>query len=128
MPTVLVVEDDAGVQQLIVELLREHGLDEVLPARSSHEALRLAADHTVDLVVLDHYLADSSGVEIAEQLRTLPGFNAPVLVTTALPRRQAEEVCAEADACQCVVKPFDIAEFLAAVDECLASSEEPAAA
>jgi DNA-binding response OmpR family regulator len=119
MLTALLVEDDAGIQQLVTQLLEEEGFGRVLRARTAEEALPLASQNKLDLVVLDQHLQGSSGVEVAEQLRALPGFRAPVLVTTALPRPEAEQVCAEAAACECIVKPFDIAEFLAAVAACL---------
>jgi|SRR5690348_11975029 CheY-like chemotaxis protein len=119
MRTALVVEDDVAIQNLFSELLREQGMERVLGAATAQQALDLAGRHALDLVVLDYRLRESSGIEVAEQLRALPGFRAPVLVTTALPRPQAEEVCAEADACECVAKPFDITEFLRAVQACL---------
>lgn len=110
------------------ELLREQGFQKVLAAESPPEALQLANTNAVDIVVLDYRLRGSSGIEVAEQLRALPGFDAPVLVTTALPEPQAEQVCAEAEACECVRKPFDITEFLGAVQACMEQREPEVAA
>ena len=122
MRTALVVEDDVAIQNLLSELLREQGIERVLGAATADEALDFATKHPLDLVVLDYRLKETSGIEVAEQLRALPGFRAPVLVTTALPQPRAEEVCAEAKACECVAKPFDITEFLRAVQACLAQA------
>ena len=118
MLTGLVVEDDPSIQHLIVELLREQGFDRVLVARDGEDALAQACACSLDLVVLDPGLGNSSGVEVAHRLKALPGFETPILVTTALPRQQAEHACAEAGACECVSKPFDITEFLRAVQRC----------
>lgn len=119
MRTALVVEDDVAIQDLLSELLREQGIERVLGAATAGEARDFAVKHALDLVVLDYRLKETSGIEVAEQLRALPGFRAPVLVTTALPQPWAEEVCVEAKACECVAKPFDITEFLRAVQACL---------
>ena len=91
----------------------------MLAAADREAALALASTNSPDIVILDHLLGPDSGIEVAEQLRSLPGFHAPVLVTTALPQKQAEAVCAEAHACECVSKPFDIVRFLEAVQMCL---------
>jgi CheY-like chemotaxis protein len=127
MRIALVVEDDRAIRDLMSELLREQGFHQVLAAETPEEALDLATANNIDMVVLDYRLRGCSGIEVAEQLRALPGFRAPVLVTTALPRPEAEQVCEEADACQCVLKPFDITEFLGAVQACL-DQREPSAA
>ena len=101
------------------QLLREQGFGTVLSAADRDSALAHAKRQPLDLVVLDYVLRGQSGIEIAEQLRALPGFDAPVLVTTALPRPQAEEACEAAGACECILKPFDITAFLEAVQACL---------
>jgi DNA-binding response OmpR family regulator len=123
MRTVLIVEDDAAIRRLMAELVREEGFDRVLTAGLPQEALAVAAAQSLDLVILDVHLGAHSGIELAERLRALPRFSAPVLVTTALPQRQAKELCDAAEACECLVKPFDIDEFLRAVRDCVASQE-----
>ncbi|HEU0166593.1 MAG TPA: response regulator [Chloroflexota bacterium] len=119
MRSALVVEDDVSIQHLIAELLHEQGFDRVFSAAGPNRARTIALEEPLDLVVLDCLLGGVSGVEVAEQLRAIPGFKAPVLVTTALPEKEAKAVCAEADACECVQKPFDITEFLRAVQNCV---------
>ena len=44
---------------------------------------------------------------------------APLLLTTALPRTRAAELCHKITACAWVTKPFDIADFFSAVRACL---------
>lgn len=127
MHTALVVEDDPSIQALLSELLREQRFDRVFAAFDSAQAVDIASTHALDLVVLDQHLQGESGIEVAERLRALAGFRAPVLVTTALPLKQAEQVCAEAGACECVLKPFDITEFLSAVQACLKDHRAAAA-
>jgi len=125
MRAALVVEDDLSIQYFVIELLREQGFEHVFAAAEPDEARAIASQEDLDLVVLDHLLGGYSGVDVAEDLRRLPNFHAPVLVTTALPPKQAYAVCAEADACDCVLKPFDITDFLAAVQSCLDGHAAP---
>ncbi|HLG73290.1 MAG TPA: response regulator [Chloroflexota bacterium] len=118
----MIVEDDKAIRDLVAELLRELGFNTIVGAATADEALSLARGRDLDLVVLDYRLKEGSGIDVAERLRALPGFRAPLLVTTALPRPQAAQVCAEAGACECVPKPFDVIDFLSAVQGCLEDS------
>lgn len=68
--TVLVVEDDPGVRQLITALLRENGYT-VLTASSPREALELSSQKsaTIHLLLTDVVLPGISGQELANQLK-----------------------------------------------------------
>jgi PAS domain S-box-containing protein len=77
--TVLVVEDESAVRQMLVESLRSRGYD-VLAAASAEEALALARDagRRIDLLVSDVVMPDVRGPRLRElllalrpQLRTL---------------------------------------------------------
>jgi CheY-like chemotaxis protein len=67
--TVLVVEDEPGVQQLIAKILRDYGYT-VLQAANGREAGRLFDQHKghVDLVITDVVMPHGNGRELAEQL------------------------------------------------------------
>lgn len=68
--TVLVAEDEPGVRELIVAVLRENGFT-VLEARNGSEAVRFCfePDRHVDLLLTDVVLPDVDGTELAERLR-----------------------------------------------------------
>ena len=83
MQTALVVEDDPSVRDLMCQRLREQGFGKLLTAANGDEAARIAMAQPLDLVVLDYRLGDTSGIEVAERLRALPGFQSRVLVTAA---------------------------------------------
>jgi signal transduction histidine kinase/PAS domain-containing protein len=72
---ILTVDDDDLVRATTVEMLEDLGYD-VIAARSGFEALRLLAEHTVDLVVTDHAMPQMTGAQLASQVRgrwpTLP--------------------------------------------------------
>ncbi|MFN2489684.1 MAG: ATP-binding protein, partial [Actinomycetota bacterium] len=72
--TVLVVEDEDAVRELVVRILRRHRYT-VLAAAAGMEAIRLAGAHedNVDLLLADVIMPDVSGREVSEMtgLRTL---------------------------------------------------------
>lgn len=69
-PTVLVVDDDAGVRRLAVMMLTRSGY-EVLEAGNGREALEMFAAHPdeVDVVLLDITMPIMSGKEAFVELR-----------------------------------------------------------
>ncbi len=81
---VLIVDDDfmvADVHRRLVE--RETGFRVVGVANSGAEALRLMGELSPDLVLLDIYLPDFSGVEVLRRYRSSPGGTADFLVVSA---------------------------------------------
>jgi len=100
-PRILVVDDDPTMVRLIQSILEVNHFGEAAVAGSGREALDALED--VDIVLLDHQLPDSSGLEVLDAIRTRPNPPAVVLVTahgneslaaTAL-RRGAEDYLAK---------------------------------
>jgi len=80
MPTVLVVEDERDIRELLRRYLERAGIS-VLTTATGAEALRLLAGSPPDLVVLDLGLADVDGTEVLREIRATGGL--PVIVLTA---------------------------------------------
>jgi CheY-like chemotaxis protein len=68
--TVLVVEDEEGVRELVRRVLVRHGY-QVLEARHGRDALREAERHPerIDLLLTDVVMPEMSGVALASELR-----------------------------------------------------------
>ncbi len=110
MNRVLVVEDDPQlVRALMINMkARQYRVD---AAPDGTTALRLAAVHQPDVVVLDLGLPDMDGVEVIKGLRGTT--RVPILVLSAR-RASGEKVMAlDAGADDYVTKPFDMDELLA---------------
>ncbi len=108
--TVLLVEDDLAIRDIVHDVLLDTGYD-VVPATSGKQALDyLDTEAAPDLVILDLMLPLVSGWQVMERLRSDERFRAtPVIITTA--------VCADRPAGSTAVltKPFSGRALLEAV-------------
>jgi two-component system OmpR family response regulator len=77
----LVVDDEDALLDLLGDALRFAGY-EVHTARSGFDALRVAADTSPALVLLDVNLPDLDGFEVCQRLRR-DGYDVPVIFLTA---------------------------------------------
>jgi CheY-like chemotaxis protein len=78
-PKVLLVDDDPVMARLIRKILTDNGFPLVEHAPTGREALELLEG--VDVVLLDHQLPDTTGLEVLEAIRTRPQPPAVILVT-----------------------------------------------
>jgi DNA-binding response OmpR family regulator len=76
---ILVVDDESYVREVIAQHLQLEGY-EVVQAANGLEALRLAAEHPPDLVILDLMLPGMDGFEVASRLRSVSAV--PILMVT----------------------------------------------
>jgi PAS domain S-box-containing protein len=79
--TVLLVEDDAGIAELIKERLEESGVHITHVMSGAAARSQIEADPP-GLILLDYTLPDLSGDELVAQLGALPGGMPPFIVTT----------------------------------------------
>jgi CheY-like chemotaxis protein len=83
--TVLLVEDDLAIRDIVHDVLLQTGYD-VVPATSGKQALDyLTTEPPPDLVILDLMLPLVSGWQVMETMRADERFcGTPVIVTTAV--------------------------------------------
>ncbi|MEU8780499.1 response regulator transcription factor [Streptomyces sp. NPDC048637] len=108
--TILVVEDDHAVRDVLVRGLRDEGF-ETLAAQDGATALRLAGDG-VDAVVLDVGLPDADGRDVCQALRA-KGFFSPVVFLTAHHQLHDRLSGFSAGGDDYLPKPFHLAELAA---------------
>jgi two-component system phosphate regulon response regulator PhoB len=117
--TVLVVEDDQAIREVIVEVLDDAGYT-VLEADCGRQALRLASEHTLAVVLVDQKLPDATGLDLIERLRASPASrHIPVMLVSGLAHQLAR---CDHGADLILSKPFDIAELVERVDALTAVS------
>jgi two-component system, OmpR family, KDP operon response regulator KdpE len=108
--TVLVVDDDPALVRALGINLRARGYD-VRAADTGVAALRLAASHPPDAVVLDLGLPDMDGSEVIAGLRGWT--DVPILVLSAREQSRQKVAALDAGADDYIVKPFGMDELLA---------------
>ncbi len=110
-PNILVVEDEEAIAQGLVFNLERKGYRVDL-ALDGETALEKTAEKRYDLIVLDIQLPNIDGFEVCQRLRRSGDF-AAILILTA--RDQPDDVVfgLKTGADDYMVKPFDLAEFLA---------------
>ena len=109
--TVLVVDDEAMVRDLLTEVLRLQGYN-VLAVASAAEALRVAASTaTIHLLITDLMMPEVDGLELTRRFRALHP-NIPVLmVSGSLPLLHARSE-PDLERFDFLAKPFQLNELL----------------
>jgi DNA-binding response OmpR family regulator len=103
MQTVLVVDDEEIVRDVVVRYLRRDGY-RTLEAADGEEALRLLADESPALVILDVMLPQHDGLEICRRIRA--DSDLPIIMLTARGEEADRIVGLELGADDYVTKPF----------------------
>jgi two-component system alkaline phosphatase synthesis response regulator PhoP len=110
--TILVVDDEARIVQLVRDYLERAGFH-VLTARDGETALTLARVEQPDLVVLDLMLPGTDGLDVCRRLRRESGV--PIIMLTARVEEADRIVGLELGADDYVTKPFSPRELVARV-------------
>jgi DNA-binding response OmpR family regulator len=123
VPTVMVVEDEYKLRELIRSYLERAGLA-VLSTGSGAEALSFARHSPVDLVVLDLGLPDVPGEEVARELRATS--DVPIVMLTAKSEEKDRIAGLELGADDYMTKPFSPRELVLRVQAILHRGRSPA--
>jgi CheY-like chemotaxis protein len=83
--SILIVDDEFGLAELLREMLRESGF-EVTLANNGRLALEILAEGTVDLVLTDMMMPVMDGAELAAAMRNDARHrDTPIIMMTSLP-------------------------------------------
>lgn len=109
MIEVLVVDDDVRVADVnAAYVAKVPGFRVAAKAHSAAEALRIVEDLPIDLVLLDHYLPDETGLSVVRTLRER-GHQTDVIMVTAARDVATVQAAMRHGALQYLVKPFSYA-------------------
>ena len=123
MFTILVVEDDRPIRNLIITTLKTHDY-KYLAAENGSSAILEASSHNPDIVLLDLGLPDMEGVEVIKKIRTWS--NLPIIVISARSEDTdkiealdagAEDFSEEEDSFEILTDPNDFSEVRLALEE-----------
>jgi DNA-binding response OmpR family regulator len=122
MATVLVVDDEPIVRDVVVRYLQRDGYD-TLEAADGDSARAIIESGRADLVVLDLMLPGTDGLALCRWIRS--GSNLPVIMLTALGEAADRIVGLELGADDYVTKPFSPRELAIRVRNVLKRAEMP---
>jgi DNA-binding response OmpR family regulator len=112
-PTVLVVDDNETVLDLLDLLLSNHG-STVLRAQSGSQCLAIVQREPVDLVILDVMMPGMDGIKVTAELkRTMPSL--PIILLTAKDDVATRAAAMELGVNEFVTKPIHNRELLSRV-------------
>src|SRR4051794_21252971 len=109
--SVLVVEDDRELLELLLRGLREEGLY-AAGASTGHEAIERSAAAGFDVMIIDIGLPDADGRDVCQAIRA-KGVDAPVLFLTARDAVSDRLSGFAAGADDYITKPFAFDELVA---------------
>jgi len=110
MATVLVVEDEFGIADLIEAVLEDEGY-RVLIAANGKQGLEMLAEERADLILLDYMMPVMDGAALLRSIAADPSLHdIPVVVMSSLPEATVAERCVGYTAF--MRKPFKITDVV----------------
>jgi CheY-like chemotaxis protein len=113
----LVVDDVSDVTEMLSVLMRHAGYD-VSTASSAQEALALARENRFDIVISDIGMPEMNGYQLAQALRTLPGYETvPMVAVTGYSMFDDRSRSLVAGFNEHLTKPIDPRAFLELIEQ-----------
>ena len=118
-PTILVVEDDIAIREMLRFVLDQNGF-EIIEAEDAENAQGLIQSSCPSLILLDWMLPGPSGVEFAHNLKKRKGTrDIPIIMITARGEETDKVKGLESGADDYITKPFSTRELVARIQAVL---------
>lgn len=117
LPILLIVDDEERILNSMRRSLRREGF-EILTAQTSHEARKLLEEHPVAIVLSDHKMPTSSGLEVLAMARELRP-DARRLLISGWPEQVPPEKLEELNVRELLPKPWDDGDLKRVLQEAL---------
>ena len=109
---VLIVDDDAEIVELLVDVLARDGRFEIKTASSGYEAGMATQRFRPELILLDYMLPDVNGNVVCQTIRKNPEFeNIKIIIVSGVVKQDEIEQLLKSGAEGFIKKPFDVAEL-----------------
>jgi two-component system chemotaxis response regulator CheY len=108
MARILFIDDDSLILTMLTRAVEMYGHQSIV-AETGAEAQRVATEQTPDIIFVDMLLADMSGLDVIENLRTIPRLSSiPVVMLTAGQELDAPDKARQVGATAYLQKPIQI--------------------
>ncbi|HMC51260.1 MAG TPA: response regulator, partial [Acidimicrobiales bacterium] len=119
---VVIAEDEAIVRLDLKEILEEEGYEVVGETGRGDEAVAMVRESSPDVAILDIKMPGLDGLAAAREIAS--DRQAAVLILTAFSQRNLIEEARDAGALAYLVKPFQKAELIPAIEVALGRFQE----
>jgi len=117
---VLIVDDDAEIVELIVDVLGRDGRFETQTASSGYEAGMATQRFRPELILLDYMLPDVNGNVVCQTIRKNPEFeNIKIIIISGVVKQDEIAQLLKSGAEDFIRKPFNIAELTGKISAAL---------
>ena len=123
MAKILLAEDEVNIASFIERGLKEFG-HSVTVCHDGNTGWRILQEEPFDLVILDIIMPKINGLELCHLYRQMFGYQAPVIMLTALGTTEDIVKGLDAGADDYLPKPFSVSELLARVRAILRRREQ----
>lgn len=114
---ILAVDDSPSMRQMVGQTLRAAGYD-VIEAADGVEALEVAKERVVDVVITDVNMPNMDGISFVKAVKQLPNYKfTPIIMLTTESQESKKQEGQAAGAKAWVVKPFKPDQMLNAVSK-----------
>ncbi|QGG55879.1 MULTISPECIES: response regulator transcription factor [Paenibacillus] len=121
MKTILVVDDESKIRDVVVSYLKKDGFQTV-EAETGSEAIRRVQNESIDFVILDLMLPDMEGEQVCQAIRQI--HSVPILMLTAKVSENNRIKGLSMGADDYLIKPFDPREVVARVRAIMRRTDE----
>jgi len=121
MSKILVIDDEQGIRTVLSDVLEDEGF-EVVTAEDGKSGLKEIKSSNCDLVILDVWLPDVSGIEILEQV-TKEKENLPVIIISGHANIDIAVKAVNLGAYDFLEKPLSIDKMITVVNNALEISQ-----
>ena len=117
---VLIVDDDAEIIELIVDVLERDGRFETKTASSGYEAGMSTEKFRPELILLDYMLPDVNGNIVCQAIKSNPEFeNIKIIIVSGVVKQDEISQLLKSGAEDFIRKPFDVTELTNKITEVL---------
>jgi len=120
MKTILIVDDEADIRDILRIRLANHPGFRILEAANGSDALELTRQQRPDLIILDWLMPGFNGMEVLKALRESPELTTiPVIMMTVKSELSAQAQGQAMGVVAYLIKPFDAARLMENVQKAL---------
>ena len=123
MATILVIDDEMGIRELLSEILDDEG-HEVVLASNAAEGNTAYLKHAPDLVLLDIWMPDSDGMSLLREWVSKKSLRCPVIMMSGHASIETAAEAQDLGASDFLEKPITLHKLLSSVHKCLSRASQ----